>query len=65
MDKNPDFSGEYVWIFGITKNLIDQNEDFYIKLKIKQIEEEYLLIMSFHPERPGNPKDKLEFPYRP
>lgn len=45
-DRNPTFPGEYVWEFGITKNLIDQEE-----------------IMSFHPEQPRRPEDKLTFPY--
>lgn len=62
-DKNPKFPDEYVWEFGITKNLIDKDEDLYIKLKVRKIREEYLLIMSFHPEQPANIEDKLTFPY--
>ena len=62
-DTNIHFPGEKVWIFGITKNLIDHDEDLYIKLKLRKIDDEYLLIMSFHPEQPTIPEDKLEFPY--
>lgn len=62
-DYNPNFPNEYVWEFGITKNLVDRDEDLYIKLKVRKIDEEYLLIMSFHPEQPARPEDKLMFPY--
>lgn len=62
-DRNPTFPGEYVWEFGITKNLIDQEEDLYIKLKIRKLNDKCLLIMSFHPEQPRRPEDKLTFPY--
>ena len=62
-DCNLNFPNEYVWEFGITKNLVDRDEKLYIKLKIRKIEEEYLLIMSFHPEQPARPEDKLKFPY--
>jgi len=62
-DCNLNFPNEYVWEFGITKNLVDRDEELYIKLKIRKIEEEYLLIMSFHPEQPARPEDKLKFPY--
>lgn len=62
-DKNPRFPDEYVWEFGIRKNLIDKEEELYIKLKIRKIHEEYLLIMSFHPEMPETPEGKLQFPY--
>lgn len=30
--------------------MIDKNENLYIKLKIRQFEDEFLLIMSFHLE---------------
>ncbi len=63
-DKNERFSNEQVWIFGITKNLIDKDEDLYIKLKIRIIEGELLLIMSFHPESPEIEDLRLRFPYR-
>lgn len=63
-DTNPNFSGEQVWEFGVAKNLIDREEDLYIKLKIKKVEDEELLIMSFHPEEPIRPEDKLTFPYK-
>lgn len=62
-DRNPRFPGEYVWEFGITKNLIDQEEDLYIKLKVRKIHDEYLLVMAFHPEQPYRPEEKLTFPY--
>lgn len=35
-DINKYFPNEEVWIFGITKNLVDEDENFYIKLKIKK-----------------------------
>ena len=63
-DENVNFKDEQVWIFGITKTLIDKDEDYYIKLKIRIIEEEMLLIMSFHPEKPNYTNQKLEFPYK-
>lgn len=63
-DKNNNFPNEQFSIFGITKNLIDEDIDLYIKLKIRKIQDEYLLIMSFHPEQPGRPEDKLQFPYK-
>lgn len=63
-DRNPNFPGEKVWIFGICKNLVDHEEDFYIKLKIRNINGEKLSIMSFHPEEYTEQKDKLNFPYR-
>ena len=62
-DYNPNFPDECIWEFGLTKNLVDKDEDLYVKLKVRKIEEEYLLIMSFHPERPPRPEDKLTFPY--
>lgn len=63
-DTNIRFPNEKVWIFGITKNMVDQEEDLYIKLKLRKLNDEYLLIMSFHPEQPGRPEDKLQFPYK-
>lgn len=63
-DRNPNFPNECVWEFGITKNLVDAEEDFYVKLKIRQLDDTILLIMSFHPEKPTRPEDKLPFPYR-
>lgn len=62
-DRNENFKDEQVWLFGITKKLIDKNEDLYIKLKIRFIGEEMLLVMSFHPETPSLNGGKLEFPY--
>lgn len=63
-DHNVHFKEEKVWIFGITKNMIDQSVDLYIKLKIRVVGDENLLIMSFHPEEPAYDKRKLEFPYK-
>lgn len=63
-DKNDNFINEKVWIFGITKNIVDQNENLYIKLKIRKFEEDELLIMSFHPEKPIKAEEKLVFPYK-
>lgn len=63
-DRNENFKDEQVWIFGMTKNMIDKDVDLYIKLKIRRIGEEILLIMSFHPEYPGLNNHKLQFPYR-
>lgn len=62
-DRNDNFKNEQVWIFGITKNMVDKEEDLYIKLKVRQFKDELLLIMSFHPENPGYNNDKLKFPY--
>ena len=63
-DRNIHFIGEEVWIFGITKNIIDQDVDLYIKLKVCIRGEETLLIMSFHPENLEYGGQKLEFPYK-
>lgn len=63
-DYNSKFKHEKVWKFGITKNLIDKDEKLYIKLKVRQFDDgDYLLIMSFHPECPGDKQDELQFPY--
>ena len=62
-DSNIRFPNEQVWIFGITKNLIDQPENFYVKLKLRTLATRLLLILSFHPEQPERPEDKLQFPY--
>jgi len=62
-DKNKYFSGETFWIFGITKYVIDAELRLYIKLKIRKIETEVMLIMSFHPEQPSYVEDELTFPY--
>lgn len=63
-DRNVNFKEEQVWIFGITKNIIDQDVDLYIKLKIRVLGEEILLVLSFHPENPGCIGQKLTFPYK-
>lgn len=63
-DYNRNFKQEQVWKFGITKNLVDKDEKLYIKLKVRQFEDgDYLLIMSFHPQCPGDQQDELQFPY--
>lgn len=63
-DRNVNFPDEYVWEFGISQSMIDHEENLYIKLKIREIDDKYLLIMSFHPEQPSKAEDKLMFPYR-
>lgn len=63
-ETNVNFKDEQVWIFGITKNLTDKDEDLYIKLKIRIFDDEMLLIMSFHPENPVYEDQKLRFPYK-
>lgn len=63
-DKNEKFKDEQVWIFGIRKNIVDKEEDLYIKLKIRIIGEEILVIMSFHLESPDYDSQKLQFPYK-
>lgn len=64
LDTNTNFKGEYIWEFGITKMLVDDVEDLYIKLKIRKFDDAYLLVMSFHPEEPDRPEKKLQFPYK-
>lgn len=63
-DYNEKFEGEQFWFFGITKNMVDKDEDLYIKLKIRSINDDILLIMSFHPEEPSDKSKKLKFPYQ-
>lgn len=64
-DYNTNFLGEEFWFFGISKKFEDEVEDFYIKLKIRMLsEDEFLLIMSFHPEQPVTEEERLKFPYR-
>lgn len=63
-DRNKNFKNELVWIFGIRRHLIDEDVDLYIKLKIRIIDDEFLLIMSFHPEEPGCDGHRLKFPYK-
>lgn len=64
LDTNANFKGEKIWEFGITKTLVDETEDLYIKLKIRKFDDDYLLVMSFHPEEPDKPDKKLQFPYK-
>lgn len=63
-ETNSNFKDEQVWIFGITKNMVDKEQDLYIKLKIRVFEDKLLLIMSFHPEEPRIYDKKLKFPYK-
>ncbi len=63
-DRNINYKNEQVWIFGIRKNLVDEDVDIYIKLKIRKLDNDILLIMSFHPENPGCDEQRLKFPYR-
>lgn len=63
-DTNDKFPNEQFWFFGINQNIVDEDIDLYIKLKIRKIADESLLVMSFHPECPERPEDKLQFPYK-
>lgn len=63
-DRNVNFKGQRVWIFGLRKNMIDKDEDLYIKLKILTTDDDTLLIMSFHPESPGCDGQMLKFPFK-
>lgn len=62
-DRNKNYAGQEFWFFGIRECLVDKLEHYYIKLKIRQIDDDYLLVMSFHPEQPAKPELKLTFPY--
>ena len=62
-DINQNFKNEEIWEFGITKTFSDEEEDLYIKLKVRTLKGKYLLVMSFHPERPDRVEKKLQFPY--
>lgn len=64
-DRNVNFQNETFWIFGMTKYIIDSEEKLYIKLKIRKFEEDFLLVMSFHPEQPFDSDNELTFPYAP
>lgn len=63
-DRNAKFQGETVWIFGIREEIVGVVEDLYIKLKIRCLEEQLLLVMSFHPEVPHSQEEQLTFPYK-
>ena len=63
-DTNDKFPNEQFWFFGIKQTIIDEDIDLYIKLKIRRIAGETLLVMSFHPECPERQEDKLQFPYK-
>lgn len=62
-DRNSNFPNETFWFFGITRLVIDSEEKLYIKLKIRKIQENFLLVMSFHPEQPISSDNDLTFPY--
>lgn len=62
-DRNEHFPNETFWVFGVTRLVVDSDERLYIKLKIRKFENEFLLVMSFHPEQPRDPNDELTFPY--
>lgn len=64
LDTNTNFKGEWIWEFGITKMVVDDIEDLYIKLKIRKLGDDCLLVMSFHPEEPDRPEKRLHFPYK-
>lgn len=63
-DYNSKFPGEKFWIFGKTMVMVDKEERLYIKLKIRTINSENVLVMSFHPEKPTTEEGNLEFPYQ-
>lgn len=63
-DINTNFKGELIWEFGVTKTMVDEAEDLYIKMKIRNFGDDCLLVMSFHPEEPDKPEKKLQFPYK-
>lgn len=62
-DVNRNFPNENVWIFGTRAEIVDKDYDLYIKLKIRTIREDYLVLMSFHPEEPDDEGKRLKFPY--
>ncbi len=62
-DVNRNFPNENVWVFGTRAEIVDKDYDLYIKLKIRNIRENYLVLMSFHPEEPDDERKKLKFPY--
>ena len=62
-DRNANFPNETFWFFGITTFIIDSEEKLYIKMKIRKLEDEFLLVMSFHPEQPADLHNELTFPY--
>ena len=62
-DRNKNFEGQEVWIFGRTEYIVDEREKLYIKLKKLTLNEEYIKVMSFHPENPPNKNAELTFPY--
>ena len=62
-DRNAKFPNEFFWFLGIKKCIIDSEEKLYIKLKIRELEDDVLLVMSFHPEQPSNTGNGLKFPY--
>lgn len=63
-DRNENFKGQDVWIFGIKEHMVDEMENIYIKLKKITIKEDYIVVVSFHPEKPPNKGDELTFPYQ-
>lgn len=62
-DRNANFPNEAFWFFGMTRLIIDSEEKLYIKMKIRKFEEDFLLVMSFHPEQPSGLDNGLTFPY--
>ena len=64
LDRNENFAGDQIWIFGTKFRPVDETHDIYIKLKIQELGEEYLRILSFHPESPTQTEGKLTFPYK-
>jgi len=63
-DRNKHFAGQEVWLFGSKQCMVDEMDELYIKIKIVTLDDDYLKVMSFHPEKPLREEDKLRFPYQ-
>lgn len=62
-DRNRNFAKQEVWFFGINEYMVDEVDELYVKFKMITLDEEYIKVMSFHPERPSKAEEKLNFPY--
>ncbi len=63
-DRNRNFTKQEVWFFGIHEYIVDEYVDLYVKVKKLTLDEDYIKVMSFHPERPSRAEEKLTFPYQ-